>query len=76
TAVKALEATGLEKALKILNSVGIKYPDIHYSNAISSNTSDTSSKYGASSEKKAAAYAPFANGGTYYAPHYVNKIVI
>ncbi|HFI0233872.1 TPA: penicillin-binding protein PBP1A [Streptococcus suis] len=75
TAVKALEATGLENSLKFLNSVGINYPEIHYSNAISSNTSDTSREYGASSEKMAAAYAAFANGGTYYAPQYVNKIV-
>ena len=75
TAVKALEATGLENSLKFLNSVGINYPEIHYSNAISSNTSDTISEYGASSEKMAAAYAAFANGGTYYAPQYVNKIV-
>ncbi|MFX4006249.1 penicillin-binding protein, partial [Streptococcus suis] len=67
TAVRALEATGLENALKFLNSVGINYPDSHYSNAISSNTSDTSSKYGAISEKMAAAYAAFANGGSYYA---------
>ncbi len=75
TAVKALEATGLENSLKFLNSVGINYPEIHYSNAISSNTSDTSREYGASSEKMAAAYAAFANGGTYYAPQYVNKII-
>ncbi|MDG4519122.1 penicillin-binding protein PBP1A [Streptococcus suis] len=75
TAVKALEATGLENSLKFLNSVGINYPEIHYSNAISSNTSDTSQEYGASSEKMAAAYAAFANGGTYFAPQYVNKIV-
>lgn len=74
-AVKALEATGLDNALKFLNSIGINYPEIHYSNAISSNTSDTSRQYGVSSEKMAAAYAAFANGGTYYAPQYVNKIV-
>lgn len=75
TAVKALEATGLENSLAFLNSIGIDYPEIHYSNAISSNTSDTGRQYGASSEKMAAAYAAFANGGTYYAPQYVNKIV-
>ena len=40
-----------------------------YANAISSNTSDSSNKYGASSEKMAAAYAAFANGGTYYKPY-------
>lgn len=74
TAVKALEATGLDKALTFLNKMGIDYPEMHYSNAISSNTSDSDRKYGASSEKMAAAYASFANGGTYYAPQYVNKI--
>ncbi len=46
-----------------------------YANAISSNTSDSSNKYGASSEKMAAAYAAFANGGTYYKPSYVNRVV-
>lgn len=74
TAVKALEATGLDKALTFLNKMGIDYPEMHYSNAISSNTSDSDRKYGASSEKMAAAFASFANGGTYYAPQYVNKI--
>lgn len=74
-AVKALEETGLEEALAFLNSVGINYPQLLYSNAISSNTTESNSKYGASSEKMAAAYAAFANGGTYYAPQYVNKVV-
>lgn len=74
-AVKALEETGLTKANTFLNSIGIYYPKLLYSNAISSNTTDSSSKYGASSEKMAAAYAAFANGGTYYAPYYVNKII-
>lgn len=74
-AVKALEATGLNKALSFLNSVGIHYPSLLYSNAISSNTTDSSSQYGASTEKMAAAYAIFSNGGTYYAPQYVNKVV-
>lgn len=74
TAVKALEATGLNKALAFLNSIGINYPEMHYSNAISSNTSDSNREFGASSEKMAAAYATFANGGLYYAPQYVNKI--
>lgn len=75
TAVKALEATGLDKAEAFLNSIGIDYPQILYSNAISSNTTETNNQYGASSEKMAAAYAAFANGGTYYTPQYVNKIV-
>lgn len=74
-AVKMLEATGLGKANSFLNSVGIYYPDLLYSNAISSNTTDATNKYGASTEKMAAAYASFANGGTYNKPYYVNKIV-
>ncbi len=74
-AVKMLEATGLDKANAFLNSVGISYPELFYSNAISSNTTDSNSKYGASTEKMAAAYASFANGGTYNKPYYVNKIV-
>ena len=75
TAVKAMEATGLDAVNAFLNSIGIEYPELHYSNAISSNTSETDSRYGASSEKMASAYAAFANGGTYYAPQYGNKIV-
>lgn len=74
-AVKALEATGLEKAKAFLSSIGIEYPQLHYSNAISSNTTTSDKKYGASTEKMAAAYAIFANGGIYYKPQYVNKIV-
>ncbi len=74
-AIKALEATGLDKALEYLNSIGIDYPELLYSNAISSNTTVSDQKYGASSEKMAADYAVFANGGTYYKPQYVNKVV-
>ena len=74
-AIKALEATGLDKALEYLNSIGIDYPELLYSNAISSNTTVSDQKYGASSEKMAAAYAVFANGGTYYKPQSVNKVV-
>lgn len=75
TAVRALEKVGLKKAQKFLSSMGIDYPEMVYANAISSNTSDSSNKYGASSEKMAAAYATFANGGTYYKPQYVNRVV-
>lgn len=75
TAIKALQAVGLENSLKFLNKLGIDYPEMFYSNAISSNTTNPDKKYGASSEKMAAAYAAFANGGTYYKPQYVNKIV-
>lgn len=74
-AVKALEEVGLKKAKKFLNGLGIDYPEMVYANAISSNTSVSSNKYGASSEKMAAAYAAFANGGTYYKPKYVSRVV-
>ncbi len=74
-AVKALEKVGLKQAKKFLNGLGIDYPEMVYANAISSNTSDSSNKYGASSEKMAAAYAAFANGGTYYKPKYVSRVV-
>lgn len=73
-AVRSLEATGLAKAQKFLSDLGINYPEMVYANAISSNTSRTDQAYGASSEKMAAAYAAFANGGFYYKPQYVHKI--
>lgn len=74
TAVKALQATGLEYAQSFLKDLGIEYPEMYYSNAISSLTSSSDPKYGASSEKIAAAYAAFANGGTYYKPSYIKSI--
>lgn len=73
-AARALEAVGLDNALAFLNKLGINYPEMVYANAISSNTSSTDSQYGASSEKMAAAFAAFSNGGIYYKPQYVNKI--
>ena len=74
-AVETLEKVGLDKAKTFLNGLGIDYPDMHYANAISSNTTESNKKYGASSEKMAAAYAAFANGGIYHKPMYINKIV-
>ena len=73
-AVKALQATGLEYAQSFLKDLGIEYPEMFYSNAISSSTTSSDPKYGASSEKMAAAYASFANGGTYYKPSYIKSI--
>ncbi|VPW21003.1 penicillin-binding protein 1A [Streptococcus pneumoniae] len=74
-AVETLNKVGLNRAKTFLNGLGIDYPSIHYSNAISSNTTESDKKYGASSEKMAAAYATFANGGTYYKPMYIHKVV-
>ncbi|HEU8079119.1 TPA: PBP1A family penicillin-binding protein [Streptococcus pneumoniae] len=74
-AVETLNKVGLNRAKTFLNGLGIDYPSIHYSNAISSNTTESDKKYGANSEKMAAAYAAFANGGTYYKPMYIHKVV-
>ncbi|VMX31133.1 penicillin-binding protein 1A [Streptococcus pneumoniae] len=74
-AVETLNKVGLNRAKTFLNGLGIDYPSIHYSNAISSNTTESDKKYGTSSEKMAAAYAAFANGGTYYKPMYIHKVV-
>ena len=74
-AVETLNKVGLDRAKTFLNGLGIDYPTMLYVNAISSNTTETGKQYGASSEKMAAAYAAFANGGTYYKPMYINKVV-
>ena len=75
TAVETLNKVGLDRAKTFLSGLGIDYPSIHYANAISSNTTESNKQYGASSEKMAAAYAAFANGGIYHKPMYINKIV-
>lgn len=75
-AVKLFNEVGADKVAEFLSSLRIEYSTIHQSNAISSNTEQQDgTKYGASSEKMAAAYAALANGGTYYKPQYVNRIV-
>lgn len=74
-AVKVFNEVGAENAAKFLKNLGIQYKDIQQSNAISSNTeTQDGTKYGISTEKMAAAYAAFANGGTYNEPLYINKI--
>lgn len=75
TAVETLNKVGLDRSKTFLNGLGIDYPSMHYANAISSNTTESNKQYGASSEKMAAAYAAFANGGIYHKPIYINKIV-
>lgn len=75
TAVETLNKVGLDRAKTFLNGLGIDYPSMHYTNAISSNTTESNKQYGASSEKMATAYAAFANGGIYHKPMYINKIV-
>lgn len=75
-AVKLFNEVGADKVAEFLGGLGIQYKSIEQSNAISSNTAtQDGTKYGISSEKMAAAYAAFANGGTYHEPLYINKIV-
>lgn len=74
-AVKTLAAVGLDKSQSFLAGLGIKYPNMEYSNAISSYNIGEGNQYGASSEKMASAYAAFSAGGIYTKPYYVNKVV-
>lgn len=75
-AVKLFNEVGKSDIKEFLDGVGIRYSELEQANAISSNTSlQEGTKYGISSLKLAAAYAAFANGGTYYEPRYVNKVV-
>ncbi|MCB5954316.1 PBP1A family penicillin-binding protein [Enterococcus sp. CWB-B31] len=77
TAVQTFNEVGSDKVAEFLRGLGIEFNPIVDANAISSNTADTGNdvKYGVSSLKLAAAYAAFANGGTYNEPSYVNKVV-
>lgn len=74
-AVKVFNEVGPDNVAKFLKKLGIQYKEIQQANAISSNTeTQDGTKYGISTEKMAAAYAAFANGGTYNEPLYINKI--
>ena len=73
--VKLLDEVGIDKSHEFLKGLGIEYENMVISNAISSNSAQDGTKYGVSSEKLAAAYSAFANGGTYYKPMYISKIV-
>lgn len=67
-AVKMLDEVGLDKSAEFLKKIGIEYNHpLNYANAISGEIS---------SLQLAAAYASFANGGTYYKPYYVNRVVM
>ncbi|MFC6201708.1 transglycosylase domain-containing protein [Lactiplantibacillus nangangensis] len=66
-AVKTLEQVGRTRAKTFANNLGMNLKGtVEYSNAIGA---------GVSSLQVAGAYAAFANGGTYYKPYYINKIV-
>lgn len=66
-AAKTLMAVGLDNSSEFLKGLGITYKDgLQKSSAIQG---------ALSSLKLTAAYSAFANGGTYYTPYYVNKVV-
>ena len=69
-AVKVIEQIGVGTARRYLTNVGIELDnrDWNLSLALGSMT------YGASPVQMAAAYAPFANGGTFRAPYFIEKI--
>ena len=69
-AVKVLQSIGVEKGRRYLQAVGIPLDDRdrNLSLALGSMT------YGASPVQMAAAYAPFANGGVYHAPYFIETI--
>jgi len=69
-AVKLIEAIGLEQSRRYLTSVGIELTDRDWNLSLALG----SMTYGASPVQMAAAYAPFANGGTYYAPYFIERI--
>lgn len=65
-AIRALESVGLQKSYKFLQGLGFNYKSgINYSYGIGLPSSTL---------QNAAAYAAFANGGTYYKPQYINAI--
>ncbi len=69
-AVKVMQAVGVDSCRRYLQSVGIPLDDrdCNLSLALGSMT------YGTSPVQMAAAYIPFANGGTYYAPYFIQRI--
>ncbi len=69
-AVKVIESIGVGTARRYLTSVGIELDDKDWNLSLALG----SMTYGASPVQMAAAYSPFANGGTYYAPYFIERI--
>ena len=69
-AVKVMQAIGVSNSRKYLSAVGIPLDDrdSNLSLALGSMT------YGASPVQMAAAYAPFANGGIFRSPYFIERI--
>lgn len=65
-AIRTLQDVGIGKATNFLNKLGMNFDDtLTLQNGIGGYVS---------SEQQAAAYAAFANGGTYYKPYLINKV--
>ena len=69
-AVKVLRAIGVDKGRQYLANVGIPLDDRDWNLSLALG----SMTYGASPVQMAAAYAPFANGGIFYAPYFIERI--
>lgn len=71
TAVRLLEEIGIDKAIQYLNKMGIPTmpSDRNLSLALGSMT------HGVTPVELAAAYVPYANGGIYYSPYCVERII-
>jgi len=71
TAVRLLDEIGIDTSIAYLTKMGIKTQssDQNLSLALGSMT------YGVTPVELAAAYVPYANGGTYYPPYCVEKVV-
>ena len=69
-AVKLIESIGLQNSRRYLQSVGIPLTDSDWNLSLALG----SMTYGASPVQMAAAYAPFANGGMFRAPYFIERI--
>lgn len=69
-AVKVMQSVGVESCRRYLQSVGIPLDDRDWNLSLALG----SMTYGASPVQMAAAYIPFANGGMYYAPYFIQRI--
>lgn len=66
-AIRALQAVGITKAQNFISKLGFNYKKtLEFQNGIGLPSSTL---------QNAAAYSAFANGGTYYKPRYISKIV-
>ena len=70
-ACKIMKDIGVAASRKYLQSVGIELDDRDWNLSLALG----SMTYGASPVQMAAAYAPFANGGTFHAPYCIEQIV-